>query len=367
MSLLPKENTKEWKQEVNFYLNSTPEERTKRALELGYNGRMSYENRMRERDIRLTQNNYSSISSPPSKGIPIARPIPKIRISPLKMEHTDLSEGEECLVALVSDVHGGLKTPTYNSEVFKKRLETYKNAIVKFCLLHRKMRPIKKLIVPLLGDLVQGQQIGVQMLVEECEIIGAEDQIYDLLLPEFTNFFINLLQLFEEIEIPGVEGNHGNINRRRDTLTKRSNWDTVFYRALKASLARYDRIKVDPELNTWWKIIDINGWSFFMVHLDQIQSYQGIPFYGISRKGLRWKQSIPHNFDYILGGHFHNPNYLYNDGVPTLINGSFISDSDFPLVRMGLRDVPQQMCFFVNKKFGITAQYRVQLDSSKIL
>jgi hypothetical protein len=376
---MPRIGTKEWDKEVIFFKLASKEQITKRAEELGIL-RQTYLSEMNHRGIHRKGSSVLDINhimDEIDEEINIKEAeeeilfedtipkIPKIEIKPLPIEHEDDEESEEVLVALMSDVHGGLKTPTYNSKVFVERLEVYKNAIIKFCTLHRKMRPIKKLVIPMLGDMVQGQQIGVQMLVEECEVIGAEDQIYDLLLPNFTNFAINLLQLFEEIEIYGVEGNHGNIDRRRATLTKKSNWDTVFYRALKASLSQFNRIKVEPELETWWKIIHINGWDFFMAHLDQIVSYQGIPFYGISRKGLRWKQSIPQNFDFMLGGHFHNPNYLYNDGVPVLINGAFISDSDFPLVRMGLRDVPQQICFFVNKKFGISAQYRVQLDLPK--
>ena len=360
---LPPKESKEGQEIIRRYLSGD------RSLykKLGY-----YEHRNLARAMEKTYRidspkiSYANLNLEAGKNEQI-RSLPEIKIEPLRSEHSDLSEGEEVQVALISDIHGGLKTPTYNSKVFVKRLNNYKQAIIKFALLHRKMRPIKKLVLPMLGDMVQGQQIGTQMLVEDCDIIGAEDQIYDLLLPNLTTFVVNLLQVFEEIEIYGVEGNHGNIDRRRNTLTKRSNWDTVFYRGLKAALSQYSRIKVEPELNTWWKIIDINNWKFFMVHLDQIISYQGIPFYGISRKGLRWKQSIPQHFDYILGGHFHNPNFLYNDGVPTIINGTFVSDSDFPLVRMGLRDVPQQICFFMNKKYGITAQYRVQLDLGRII
>lgn len=254
-------------------------------------------------------------------------------------------------------------TPSYNVEVFRQRLTKLSTRITAVCQLHRKMRPIKKLITPLLGDIVHGEQYGRQGMVEEFEM-GAEQQIYEVLVPEFANFYINLLQIYERIYIPGVPGNHGNIEPRSQRKSQRSNWDTIFYRALKQALSKYSRLQIDiPPVGQWYMVIEVNGWKFLLVHGDQIISYQGVPFYGMEKRSLRWKQSIGINepFDYILSAHVHNPNFLWNAGVPMYVNGCFITDSNFPLVRMGLKDIPQQWSLFVNKKFGVTAQYRIQL------
>ena len=295
---------------------------------------------------------------------PIIIPAPLINIKPIRQE-VRRGQGEEVHVQPINDPHAGLRTPTYNKYVLQERMDLLFESMVKLCLLHRKMRPIRKLVVPLLGDMAQGEQYGVQGHVEEFEM-GAEEQIYEILLPIFSNFFINALQVYEEIEIDGIPGNHGNIQRRSQTMSKRSNWDTVFYRALQLTLAKYSRITINiPEpAGKWYLIRNINGWNFLMVHGDQIVSYQGIPFYGIERRSTRWKQSIgvEEPFDYMLTAHVHNPNFLWNNGVPTYINGCLITDSPFPLVRMGLKDVAQVWSLFVNRKYGVTASYRIQLD-----
>ena len=294
----------------------------------------------------------------------IITPAPLIKIKPIKQEGRR-GEGEEAHLQLISDAHTGLLTPSYNIAVFKERLARLRQAMIQLCLLHRKMRPIKKLVAPLLGDMGQGEQYGVQGFVEEFEC-GAVEQIYDVLVPEFSNFFINLLQVYQEIEIPVVDGNHGNIQRRSQTMSKRSNWDSVFYRALQQALSNYSRIKIiiPQPAGQWYQVIEVNGWHFLLAHGDQIISYQGVPFYGIERRGLRWKQSIGVNepFDYMLTAHVHNPNFLWNAGIPTYVNGCFVTDSNFPLVRMGLKDVPTQWSLFVNKKHGVTASYRVNLE-----
>jgi len=219
-------------------------------------------------------------------------PAPEIKIKPIKRE-APRGQGEEVQLQPISDAHTGLKTPTYDKQKFGERLEILFESMVKLCLLHRKMRPIKKLVAPLLGDMGQGEQYGIQGHVEEFEL-GAEEQIFEVLLPKFENFFINLLQVYQEIEIPTVPGNHGNIQRRSQTMSKRSNWDTVFYRALQRGLSKYSRIKVEiPEpAGKWYLVKEVNGWKFLLIHGDQIVSYQGIPFYGIERRGLRWNNPL---------------------------------------------------------------------------
>ena len=293
----------------------------------------------------------------------IIKPAPIIKVKPIKQEGRR-GEGEEIHLQPIGDAHCGVQTPSYNVAIFKERLIKLLKAMAQLCFLHRKMRPIKKLVVPFLGDLVQGEQYGVQGFVEEYEI-SALEQIYDVLVPEFSNFFINLLQIYPNIEIYGVEGNHGNIQRKAQIMTKRSNWDIVFYRALKQALAQYSRIEVKTQEvgGEFYQVIDVNGLKILIVHGDMIVSYQGVPFYGLEKRGLRWKQSIGGReaFDCILSGHLHNPNYLWNAGISWWVNGCICSDTKFPLTRMGLKDVSSQWSMFVNRKYGVTAQYRINL------
>ena len=334
--------------------------------ELGYANKETFTKAMRNTyGIKISEQ-YNAVQGE-EEPEPIIFPAPEIKIRPLKQEGRR-GQGEEVHLQPISDCHCGLLTPTYNVVVFKQRLKVLMDTIVNLCQLHRKMRPIKELVVPFLGDIVQGEQYGVQGFVEEYEI-GAIEQIYDVLVPEFANFFVNLLQVYPTISVYGVEGNHGNIQRKSQIISKRSNWDIVFYRALKQALAKYSRIQMRTQDigGEWYQVIEVNGWRFLIVHGDMIVSYQGVPFYGIEKRGLRWKQSIGINepFDYVLSAHLHNPNFLWNAGVNWWINGCFVTDSKFPLTRIGLKDVPIQWSLFVNRKYGVTANYRIKLGELK--
>jgi len=362
-SYLPEPNSEEANKLIEWYQKAPYEELTPKAGEFGYKNVITFKEAMRHRlgAQRNAMRGWVGQAKPVDPEPKIV-PAPEIKIKPIKQEGKR-GEGEEVQIQLISDVHCAMITPSYNVAVFKERLETLKRGLVNLCLLHRKMRPIKKLVVPMLGDIVHGEQYGVQGYVEEFEL-GAEEQIYEVLVPEFSNFFANLLQVYPTIEAYGIPGNHGNIQRRSATMSKRSNWDTLFYRALKETLSKYSRIQISiPPVGQWYMVIEVNGWRFLLVHGDQIISYMSVPFYGLERRGLRWKQSIGVNepFDYMLTAHNHNPNFLWNAGVPTYMNGCFITDSNFPIVRMGLRDVPKQFSFFVNKKRGITATYLLDL------
>lgn len=348
--------------EIHKEYATAPSEKLEQwARQCGYKNRDSFVTCIHKRwGIRRAKSQPVSEIAEPEK---IIIPAPLIKIKPIKQEGRR-GEGEEVHLQPISDCHCGLLTTTYNTKVFKERLARLREAMIRLCLLHRKMRPIRKLVVPFLGDQVQGEQYGAQGFVEEFEL-SAMEQIYDILVPEFTNFFVNLLQIYPKIEIYGVEGNHGNIQRRSQIMTKRSNWDVVFYRALKETLSKYQRIELKTQEvgGEWYQVISVNGWNFLVVHGDQILSYQGVPFYGVEKRGLRWKQSIgvDEPFDYVLSGHLHNPNFLWNAGVNWWINGCFPTDSKFPLTRIGLKDVPMQWSLFVNHKYGVTAEYRLNL------
>jgi len=359
-SYLPEPNTEEAEKLIAFYETASRADLKKAAEAYGYKNLDNFRGAMRK---SLGIYDKQQIKANLEHSEVIQQPAPEIKIKPIKQEGRR-GEGEEVHLQPISDCHCGLLTPTYNIQVFKQRLETLQKAMVNLCLLHRKMRPIRELVVPFLGDQVQGEQYGVQGFVEEFEI-SAMEQVYDVLVPEFSNFFVNLLQIYPRIKIYGVEGNHGNIQRKSAIMTKRSNWDIVFYRALKQALSRYSRIEVKTQDigGEWYQIFDVNGWKFLIVHGDMVVSYQGVPFYGIEKRGLRWKQSIgvSEPFDFVLSGHLHNPNELYNAGVRWWINGCFCSNSKFPLTRMGMRDISCQFSFFVNRKHGVSARYVIDL------
>ena len=284
------------------------------------------------------------------------RELSPVNIIPLPQEN--MEEGEEGQVVLISDTQAGQQSPTFNSKVLKERMNWLAEAVMRLCLLHRKMRPVKKLWACLLGDLIENMNVP-PISLEEVERV-VYDQIFEVIVPALNDFLVSQLQLFEEVNVYGVRGNHGQLEGRR-SLSAKTNWDTMVYKILELGLKGQKQIKFHIETDSFYQVVDIMGSKCLLVHGDQIPAYLGIPFYGIDRRTLRWNVNIPGGWKYCFMGHFHMCNYIRPSGIPIFINGTFASGTLYPLHRLGLQDEPAQWSFFMSHKQGITARYEINL------
>lgn len=289
--------------------------------------------------------------------VPKIQSLPPINITPLPPEHTD--EGEETEVVLISDLQAGQQSVSYNSKILKQRMEILSQKTLRLCRLHRRMRPIKKLVVCLLGDIVENMNIPIPKIEELEKVVF--DQIFEVAVPALNDFLVSQLQMFETIEVYAVRGNHGQLEGRR-SMSAKTNWDSFVYKILELGLKNFERIKFKIELDNFYQVVNIAGIKVLLVHGDQIQSYLGLPFYGIDRRTLRWNINIPGGWQYCFMGHFHICNYIRPSGIPVFINGTFASGMSYPLHRMGLQDDPRQWILFLSPKRGVTAMYDVELE-----
>jgi len=292
----------------------------------------------------------------PTKEIEV-KPLPEIEITPIPQVAEE--EGEESQILLISDIQAGQKSPTFNARILKQQMIWFTEKSMKLCELHRKMRPIKKLHVCLLGDIIENMNIPIPKL-EELESV-VFDQIFEVAVPALNNLLVSHLQLFDKIEVYCVRGNHGQLEGRR-SISAKTNWDSFVYKILAQGLENYKRIQFHIELNEFYQVINIFNTKILLVHGDQIPAYLGVPFYGIDRRSLRWNVSIPGNWQYLFMGHFHICNYIRPSGIPIFMNGTWASGTTYPLHRLGLQDDPRQFILFMSPKRGVTAIYDIQVN-----
>jgi hypothetical protein len=288
---------------------------------------------------------------------PTVRELPAIDITPLPVESTE--EGEEVQILLISDLQAGQQSPTFNSKVLKQEMINLSDKSLRLCQLHRKMRPIKKLFVLLLGDMIENMNIPIPNLEELEKVVY--DQVFEVAVPALNNLLVSQLQLFETVEVYAVKGNHGQLEGKR-SLSAKTNWDNFVYKILELGLKNYKPIKFRIELDNFWQVINILSHKYLLVHGDQIPAYLGIPYYGVDRRTLRWNVSIPGDWEACFMAHFHVSNYIRPSGIPIFINGTFASGTSYPLHRLGLQDDPRQWCLFASPKRGITAHYEIRVD-----
>lgn len=265
-------------------------------------------------------------------------------------------------VLVLSDIHFGKKTDTFNYQVLGDRFTKLHYAIARIVGLLRKGYKITKLNVFLLGDVVDGDMIypGQAHSIEMPVI----DQIYQLGFPMLRDFFLLMTKLFKTVEVHCIYGNHGRVNKY---ASRKTNFDYVLYKQLEVYFRNYPCL-VFHVYDDWKAVVSIQGHKFLITHGDAVSggSY-GIPLYGLIAALMRWATTIPDDFEYMVVGHFHSANILHWTKDLTLItNGTFVSSDDFAMRVLKIESNPSQQFFGVNNKRGLTWHYTINLTDTTL-
>jgi len=351
---LPDKNSTDWTKEVEFYLASTPEQRDKRAIELGYANRNTYQTVMAREGVLLADKTTDYVA-------PAANEIPEIHLPPVKLKkYTPINAGRlgdpETMGLLLQDWHTCEITPTYNDDIQDARIDKLFSSTMNIATLHRNLYPVNDLEILVAGDMVQGEN-PFQGSKVGAVLCGARDQVVYYAFPKLTELILSLKENFVTVNVRCVRGNHGRYSRQAPST---SNWDLMLYDLLKVKLERYG-IKVDIS-DTFYKIVDIQGHRFFMVHLDQFKSTQGVPWFSMTKGIQSWYVTYG-GFDYVVGGHFHRDDFLrINSRCKLMMGGPLVTDDEFTQEVIKTSSIPCQWVFGVHKNHGITWSYSLVVD-----
>ena len=267
----------------------------------------------------------------------------------------------EHLVALLSDLQPGLRTPTFNADIFEARLRQWASAIVRLREIHAAERDISKLYIACGGDFVEGYPDTRRINLAELDVIPEERRVLDTLGQKrlvqrlITEALVYLSGYFKAIEVIGVYGNHG-ANRSR-TASARSNDDLEVYLGV-ADCNRNPSISFHIETDNFWTTFQVFNIRFLLAHGHQVTMWTRTPLYGIINKTVLWHQVLPAPFDAVLMGHFHNLNRLDAYGTPVYVNGCFGGDSEYEQAR-GLKATLAQWLIGVHPDYGIVWERRI--------
>jgi len=264
---------------------------------------------------------------------------------------------------MVSDMHigasysyeetGGLSQ--YSLEIFKKRLQKMKIALLEIVERHRGMYELPELHIFSLGDVIAGapgcgawndRYISLDIMQQVTEGTYA---LRDLIATWST--------AFKKVTFYGIYGNHGRCGKKGQFKTS-DNWDKMCYDMLKLSLAEYNNIEWDIP-KTWWLNPRIQGHSFYLCHGDGIK---GTTLSGVEKAESKIAGMLEQRLDYFLMGHFHSPAEIQTNSSRVIMNGSFMGGDMYSLRDLGKNSAPEQKVFGIHKKKGITWTYNIYLD-----
>jgi len=344
---LPKLNTEEWAEEVKFYVNSDQPARVKRAKK--YNILMSsYERRMRERGIKVSEKEHHVVI----ENEPERLPYPDLKIKPFKPAKS--GRDEEDLSLVIADPHIDKITESYNLDIAKARFDYLLDSTMTIINLHR---PIRKVHIFMLGDIVQGENAYQGSKIGETAK-GVLEQIYDDAVPILSRFCVSLAQGVSSVEVYGIRGNHGRYAREAPDKT---NWDSFFYRELDSAMINQKTISVYPP-KEFYQLINIRGFRFFLVHGDQVYATAGIPLFAMRRKMQEWFAYVG-GFNYGYAGHFHTEaKDQVNSVADYTICPPLVTGDSWALEKVGRASEPKQICFGIHDKYGRTFNYQLHTD-----
>jgi hypothetical protein len=339
---------------------------------------------------------------------------PLVSVPKISLPKDKHATKESCILEL-SDIHfdENIKLEEtqglgfYNSYVAARRIQQIIDSIIRITKKQLKGYVLNTLHIFGLGDWVSGTIHEELLRAGQSNIIN---QSYGLAFI-LCQAFLELCQVFPEIIVHVMGGNHARLEKKPYFKEKYVNWDTVVGNTLAILLKNQKNIRfnIPPSIID---TVEIENHTFLLMHGDTIRSYGIMPYYGLQRaasqveliKGGQFKEvfrevkselqelkkgfniadleSLSHKdlevyikatdqiFKKIIGnshnlvdkicmGHFHDASTLLNQKI--LINGSVVGPNEYALAKF-MGNKPMQRFFGVHHEKGISWEFSLRLD-----
>lgn len=254
-------------------------------------------------------------------------------------------------ILMISDIHFGIEVNNnvnlYDTDVAKDRLNKLIDETINRC----SEFPIDKLHVVILGDTISGL---IHNTIRYENRIDVADQIIGV-----SNVLVQLVnKLSQSTHIPfvtvtSVNGNHDRIFACKDDNLPQDSFTKLVNNNLRKDLKNNDKVAYLENTINYDEIavLDIKGKTFVACHGDKVSK-------------VNCKQQLENilkiDIDYILMGHWHEPNQMQIHNTKVFINGSVVGTDSYASQKK-LYTKPCQKLLFLDD-YGICA-YDIELDN----
>jgi hypothetical protein len=268
--------------------------------------------------------------------------------------------GAEVALIHATDWQVGKVTETYDSQVAQERIERFVERIIKITEIQRAAHPVKRAVLMLGGDMVEGAGIFPGQAHEIDSTVY--EQLF-LVASMIDGMVRSLAEHFEQVDVWTEFGNHGRIGRKGDHPAH-DNIDLIAYRVAEGTTKDVKNASWHVSTN-WHQIVEVGAYRALLFHGDEIKSFGGgTPAFGILRKVNSWASGVTEFFVDAYGGHFHTPMSLtMANGGRIFMTGSPESDNQYAKEFVAARGNPSQRLNFVDPERGrVASEYVIWLD-----
>jgi len=251
-----------------------------------------------------------------------------------------LRSSNKSLVILLSDIHWGKQTKSFNMATASDRIFS-----IPYYLKQQELPEFDEIVLVLLGDLVEGEGIFEhQYSILEAPVITAHKEGTEVL-------WQTALALRDTFGVPvRIETGYGNHGRMSKAAHPKSNWDNAIYQSLYMISEFSEESDVVVNLNLEeFQVIEVKGARILLTH----EGTKHLSTPATVAKFAGW--IISKDIDLMLQGHWHNHSIDTFLGRTRICNGS-VSGPDDLSEKMGKDDPARQVYFIIDpNKAGFTS------------
>ena len=265
---------------------------------------------------------------------------------------TQYSVKDESAVLVLSDLHFGKKTKTYNMAIAQERFIKLIDNTLAILSERNKISPIKELHLFWTGDIVDGEQIyATHGSHIDDHVVNQIFKSLEIVAPQITRF----VEAGYIVHNHFVRGNHGRVSKFHHEVT---NWDYIYGLTLELMLKNVPNMTFNVTSN-WNQVVNVRGKRILQWHGHQIKMTMNLPWYSLTTRISRWATCDElEDFDISVSGHFHSSSCINWNEKKVFTNGTMVSGDQFALEFIGLASTECQHLFGVNES-GVTWKYEV--------
>ena len=282
-------------------------------------------------------------------------------------------EESESPVLIISDVHVGQHTParltagySYSVAITERQFAHLAVEVTRIMQTYGRQAGWRRLTILDLGDNVENDSMHTTQHRLVDPLVVQQVQIYGRLL---AGLVLNLLQVFPEIRVERVPGNHGRTSPKAGYagLAELDPVDSYDWLAGEFAAAYLRDVERATILNheSIYAVTEVGGHRIVFEHGSSLRgghSWGGIPYYGIDRAAAAYRELVG-DFLVLALGHYHRP-YMLPTGYGGWVigNGSWAPTTPFVVATKHRVTRPSQTLFSVHPTRGVTAVWRIPLD-----
>lgn len=242
---------------------------------------------------------------------------------------------------LLSDIHYGKKTDSFNLGVCRERLRHLTSVLIREIEDKRKSFNVERIIIALLGDIIESATMHGIESMKGCELTNAQ-QVQAAITSLFEDVIVPIAEVAwkygQKVHLPCVTGNHDRTETKRTYNNPgEENLTWIIYNTLKylCKQADYTHVTFDIARGAY-TTATIYGDTCLYEHYDNVKTNSR---QAMEAHMMRRQKQLGKVVSFMRGGHFHEVT-MYGRGT-IIVNGSVPGPDSFSEV-LGFDSEPTQ-------------------------